>query len=48
VSAEEKKEVSTAPVYTKRKDIQELFADDSENFVSGEIDWGEPVGDETW
>jgi len=33
----------------KRETIEELFADyDEEQFISEEVDWGKPQGDEVW
>ena len=32
----------------KRKSIRELFAHYSGDYICGEIDWGEKVGNEVW
>lgn len=41
-------EMILRPAKTKRKSIQELFADYHDDCQLTEMDWGEPEGEEVW
>ncbi len=48
ITAENGKIVIEKAVHKERKNIKELFANFDGEYVSTEIDWGKPVGEEIW